>query len=1259
MLCALVAGLALWSAPALAQRKHVFSAEFGSEGSGNGQLSRPGALAVNDATGDVYVVDRGNSRVEQFSATGAYIGQFNGSASPTGVFSWTRFPEGVIAVDNSTSPLDPSAGDVYVADVGHDVVDKFSASGTYIGQVTGISADSPFISETGSSNPGVADVAVDSNGRLWVEGVVSSSNGKVSLFEFNDASVNGYVSTLNLRISSLTSNHGNLDYVGLAIDPEGDIYIGAFAQTGGATVLSKFTNDGTLLVEELDGAYTRGVAVDRSSGDVYVDNETTVAAYAPSDSLIERFGFPQMHASEPMAGGVAVNSATGTVYTSDAVSQSVEEFTAFVVPDVTTEQASNFGETSATVNGVVNPDGVPVTSCVFEYGTTTAYGQTAPCSASPGPGNAPVNVSASVSGLERLTLYHFRLRATNANGSNEGADHTFVTPEPVAIGEGSVSDVSSDGAQFTAVLNPDGAEATFSFEYGTSTSYGRSVPVPAGDLGAGTTVEPVSVRAQGLLPQTVYHVRVTATNLFGTVYGSDGMFTTQTAGEGFALPDGRSWELVSPANKHGAQIEPPWLGLGKAAENGGAVAYLANAPIVAEPVGNPSPVIKTQVTSRRGPAGWSTEDVATPTSVATSTSAGDEYRYFTPDLSQALVEPPGETLLSPEATEPTPYVRDNGTGTYLPLVTAGNVPAGTRFGIGSGVSVLTGTPDLSHVLLGSRYALTSNATTRPEKDGGRNIYEWVAGRLTLVNVLPDGAATPGAVLGTSGVDIRGALSQDGSRAFWTESSSGRGFGPLYMRDIAAGRTVQVDAPAPGMPQTLHVEPKFETASVTGSRVFFVEGQPLTADSNLKPTESGEGPRDLYMYDTGAGSLTDLSVDRNGEEPSNVQDMVLGASEDGSIVYFVATGVLASGAEAGKDNLYVVSATGSQWSSPRLVAVLSPEDGNAWGAGRPEHPSSGSSPDEMASRVSPNGRYLAFMSAGSLTGYDNRDAKTGQRDEEVFAYDEVTERLRCVSCNPTGARPVGESEGSPLIVRQQLWRGSRLAAAIPAWTATGSAGELSYVLYQSRYLTNDGRLFFDSYDSLVGEDTNGTADVYEYEPEGVGNCGRSGGCVSLISSGTSGQESGLLDVSGKGPGGHEAEDVFFLTASRLVSQDYDSSLDVYDAHVCSTAVPCTNAPATPVECSSGDSCKSAPTPQPEIFGAPASATFSGAGNVLVAPPAPVVTSRPLTATQKRALALRACHRKRSRKAMAVCERQARKRYPVKQSRRATATGKDGR
>ena len=92
----------------------------------------------------------------------------------------------------------------------------------------------------------------------------------------------------------------------------------------------------------------------------------------------------------------------------------------------------------------------------------------------------------------------------------------------------------------------------------------------------------------------------------------------------------------------------------------------------------------------------------------------------------------------------------------------------------------------------------------------------------------------------------------------------------------------------------------------------------------------------------------------------------------------------------------------------------------------------------------------------------------------------------------------------------------------------------------------------------------------------------------------------MDASGNG------SDVFFVTAAKLVPQDYDSAYDVYDAHECTSAAPCAPpSAAVPPPCGTGDACKPAPTPQPTIFGSAPSATFSGPGNVATPPPAIVV------------------------------------------------------
>ena len=126
------------------------------------------------------------------------------------------------------------------------------------------------------------------------------------------------------------------------------------------------------------------------------------------------------------------------------------------------------------------------------------------------------------------------------------------------------------------------------------------------------------------------------------------------------------------------------------------------------------------------------------------------------------------------------------------------------------------------------------------------------------------------------------------------------------------------------------------------------------------------------------------------------------------------------------------------------------------------------------------------------------------------------------------------------------------------------------LPQPRYLTDEGRLYFDSADSLVGADSNvGAEDVYQYEPQDLGNCAKQGGCVSLISGGRGPYDSNFLTTDPAG------EDVFFTTRDHLVARDTDSLIDLYDARVGggeAEAVP-------PVPCQ-GEGCQPLGPPAPE-------------------------------------------------------------------------------
>ena len=219
---------------------------------------------------------------------------------------------------------------------------------------------------------------------------------------------------------------------------------------------------------------------------------------------------------------IVARNAGGTGYGSDQTFTTLPE-----VPSVVTEPASSRGRTSASLNATVNPGGVTVSECEFEYGTSEQYGARVPCSSLPGSGSSPVAVSAAVSKLSVETVYHYRIVARNAGGTSYGTDQTFKTlSKPPSVVTGKVSVRSQTSATLPATVNPNGEEVSeCQFEYGTSELYGASVPCSSLP-GSGESPVAVSAAVIDLEPNTLYYYRILATNPGGTSYGSDKVFMT-------------------------------------------------------------------------------------------------------------------------------------------------------------------------------------------------------------------------------------------------------------------------------------------------------------------------------------------------------------------------------------------------------------------------------------------------------------------------------------------------------------------------------------------------------------------------------------------------------------------------------------------------------------------------------------------------------------------------------------------------------------
>jgi hypothetical protein len=863
--------------------------------------------------------------------------------------------------------------------------------------------------------------------------------------------------------------------------------------------------------------------------------------------------------------------------------------------------------------------------------------------------------------------------------------------QAAAVQAGSVqaSAISGDAATLTALIAPEGTDTKAMFVLapegqGLESPAAKSFPASPADLGSGQVPVPLIVGAQGLRPSVSYEFAVEISTAGGPFQATAGVaFVTQPGVGSFQLPDGRVWELVSPPNKRGAGLRPgnPEGGLIKAAASGEALTYIGSSPLVSTPEGNRA-LEQVQNLAIRQNGQWTTSDMGTRHNDLGEFIFGHttEYTDFSEELDRALVEPSGTTPLPPlpedaEPEEQTLYLRQSPTD-FVPLVTAATAGAGHHYGERQNHLESRGaSADLSHIVFSSNEALTPEVLSN---NGFNNLYEWAEGHYSLVSVLPNGhpASEPGdeqAELGRQNTITRGAISSsasaDGTRVIW-QTGGGIEGQHLYLRDMEKDETVELDAPQGGLEPIETPAPSFQGASSDGTKIFFTDPQRLTADSGA----AGTSREDLYVAEVIPGAhlsvtVTDISKSEVVGEPAEVQGVAFGASEDGNAIYYVANGKLTPNAEQGNCGgtegtctLYLSRDEGGSWTTSKVV-TLAGEDGSDWG-----NPSGTLA--TTTSRVSPDGRYLAFMSTLPLTGYDNHDAASGRVDQEVFLYDSSTGRLRCASCSPTGARPHGvfdPTQGTSLttllVDPAKIWPGQGLAGSLPPW----SSSALHEAPYQPRYLSDQGRLFFNSADDLVTADTNSTNDVYEYEPSGIspGACeqGIAGsaesfvtapelsttgpssgqlvlgsGCVALISSGTSGEESTFLDASQTGG------DVFFLTTEALVGADQDRAFDIYDARICPTGMTCGAAPSegSPTACASTEECRPGLLP-PSLGEVPASLGQNGGGNLA---PLPIVaTKKKLTNRQKLATALAKCRRDRHRSKRLTCERQARRRYPV--------------
>jgi hypothetical protein len=775
------------------------------------------------------------------------------------------------------------------------------------------------------------------------------------------------------------------------------------------------------------------------------------------------------------------------------------------------------------------------------------------------------------------------------------------TVPPTIVSEAAGS-VTSGSVTFSAQINPHfWADAHYYVEYGLepcSAGPCQSVPLAPGNALTTRTVDgPVAtegVPISGLHPSTTYWYRfITESGGGGPVFGPDQSFTTfrestsegacpndqYRVGAGQDLPDCRAYELVSPVDKNGGDIHAllnqPSLstGLFQVSTDGERFTYTSY-----KSFGSAAGSIANQYLATRGSADWASEGLTAPhgpTFFGIRFALENEFKSFSPDLCQAWFLREAEPLLDAGAVAGFPNLYRStlcgpGTGGNEALTTIEppSVAPGAYI-----PEVQGATADGSETVFRAEAKLTPEAAS-----GFSQIYLTTPAGLRFVCVLPNGSASGGACSAGAGqggeandnnnrmTRTHNALSTDGSRVYWTAAEPGQGSlgpGKIFLRTnpgepqspISGGNCTEPQLACTVAVSQASSLARFWTATPDGSKALFLVEDETALNENL------------YLYDAETGSRTLLAKQVPG---------VLATSEDLSRIYFASRDVLAgtSGAIAGQPNLYLF-ANGTY----TYIATLSARDVTVYNVHKEEAPPSDADPRPIyhLATATPDGGTLVFNSTAKLTSFDNADAITGQPDSEVYRFETDGTLLKCVSCNPSGGNPVGRPFNYP--------------PTIP--TALPSAALLAHPTTQfhtPRTLSSNGqRVFFDSFDSLSPRDTNGKADVYEWESSGVGSCTEAssafspaaGGCIFLISTGKSSADSEFLDATENG------KDVFFLTRESLLPQDPDL-IDVYDARVeGGQPVPLKKTPCTDEACQG-------PAPAPPSSPAPGTAA-AGPGN----------------------------------------------------------------
>jgi sugar lactone lactonase YvrE len=508
----------------------------GEEGSLAGQFNEPTSVAVDQATGNVYVADRLNFRVQELKSNGEFVLMIGGEVNGTAKLEGRTTEENLCPYPGHPSDKcekgvqSPPSGKVhgqfqipfllggnvlavggpkdllYVAD--ENRVQELNASG-------GWEAELPLPLSTFPAETKPNALAVDSAGDLYITeshsvGVDEAKHTPPGVYEFSPGA----------KTSSKIFDASGTNVEALALDPVAPfiaVIDANLAQYGGVFELS--------------------------TGDE--GNEPPRSEFSP----LAPSGVAGRH-------GLAFN-AGGELYATDEGNQDIQLYKPAPVATLTTSPCTARTTSGFTLGGTVDPNSVPGTEAWFQYGAGNELNSNipqVPAARFKEPFAAPPTpIAATLTGLEPNETYSYRVTGYDENNpegspTKPAAPLTAGTlscktraPAPEIPGKPSVATATSAFATavFSATIHPENAPTVYRFQYGACESLdncpGRqqTAPLQSKEL----ALLPVQQEASELQPSTTYHYRLVGNDEFeynaekegGETKGEEGTFTTGPA----------------------------------------------------------------------------------------------------------------------------------------------------------------------------------------------------------------------------------------------------------------------------------------------------------------------------------------------------------------------------------------------------------------------------------------------------------------------------------------------------------------------------------------------------------------------------------------------------------------------------------------------------------------------------------------------------------------------------------------------------------